>query len=64
MNIFRKLLIKARIVTPKHHERAELGQVPWGRQIATAEPQAVIRAKVTRKDGTVEDLGVITGGKK
>ena len=43
------------------HEKAALGQGTWGRQ--KAEPLASISAKVIRKDGTIEDLGIISGGK-
>ena len=56
MNI-RKLLIKAKIVKPKPHEKAELGKGVWGRQEAKAEPKASITAIVIRKDGTIENLG-------
>ena len=45
------------------HEKAALGQGNWGRQDASAKPQASISAKVIRKDGTIEDLGIISGGK-
>ena len=43
------------------HEKAALGQGNWGRQ--KAEPIGTISAKVIRKDGTIEDLGIISGGK-
>jgi len=63
MNRIRKLLIKVGLGKAKPHEKAELGQGLWGRQEAKAEPKATISAKVIRKDGTVEDLGIISGGK-
>ena len=62
MNIVRKLLIKIRLAKPKPHERAELGQGTWGR--TKAEPKASISVRVIRTDGTIEDLGIISGGKR
>ena len=43
------------------HEKAALGQGTWGRQ--KAEPIGIISARVIRKDGTIEELGIISGGK-
>jgi len=71
MNRIRKLLIKAKIIIPKPHEKAELGQALWGRQTGSsgnvipvsAKPKGTISARVIRKDGTIEDLGIISGGK-
>jgi len=64
MNIFRRLVLKIGIAKPKPHEKAELGKGTWGRQEIKAEPIASISARVIRKDGTIEDLGIISGGKK
>ena len=64
MNILRRLVLKIGITKAKPHEKAELGQAPWGRQEVKAEPKASISARIIRKDGTIEDLGIISGGKK
>ena len=61
MKGIRKLLIKTRLAKPKPHEKAELGEGTWGR--VKAKPLATISARVIRKDGTIEDLGIISGGK-
>ena len=61
MNLLRWLLHKPKAIELKPHEKAELGQGNWGR--VSAEPQASISARVIRKDGTIEDLGIISGGK-
>ena len=58
---------KAKPLQP--HEKAELGLGTWGRQPepgkmgTKAEPKATISARVIKKDGTIEDLGIISGGK-
>ena len=73
MNIIRRLLIKVGLAKLKPHEKAELGIGTWGRQgqsselpmlPAKTEPRATISARVIRKDGTIEDLGIISGGKE
>ena len=64
MNILRRLVLKIGIAKAKPHEKAELGQALWGRQEVKAEPMATISARVIRKDGTIKDLGIISGGKK
>jgi len=64
MNIIRKLLVKARLAKAKPHEKAELGQAPWGRQEVKAEPKASISARIIRKDGTIKDLGIIAKPKE
>ncbi len=64
MNRIRKLLIRAGVVKGKPHERAELGKGTYGRQEVKAEPKATISARIIRKDGTIEDLRIISGGKK
>jgi len=69
MSKIRKVLIKLRLVKAKPHEEAELGKGTWGRQpndpkvSVSAQPRASISARVIRKDGTIEDLGIISGGK-
>ena len=69
MSKIRKILIKLGLVKAKPHEEAELGRGAWGRQpndpkvSASAQPKASISARVIRKDGTIEDLGIISGGK-
>lgn len=63
MNRLRELIIKIGLAKPKPHEKAEIGQGNWGRQEATAKPTGTISARVIRKDGTIEDLGIISGGK-
>ena len=63
MNLGKKLLAKLRLIKLKPHEKAELGQGTWGRTETKAEPKPSISARVIRKDGTIEDLGIITGGK-
>ena len=62
MNRIKKLLIQTKLVKPKPHEKAELGQGTYGRQEVKAEPKASISARVIRKDGTIEELGIISGG--
>ena len=68
MNRLRKLLIKAKLMKGKPHEKAELGKGTWGRRpddpkmSAFTQPKASISARVIRKDGTIEDLGIITDG--
>ena len=64
MNKIRKLLIKSKLAKAKPHEKAELGQAPWGRQEVKAEPKASISARIIRKDGTIEDLGIISKPKE
>ena len=64
MNTLRKLFIKAGLANLKPHEKAQLSKGVWGRQEAKAEPKATISARVIRADGTIEDLGIISGGKK
>ena len=64
MNILRRLVLKIGIAKAKPHEKAELGQALWGRQEVKAEPMATISARVIRKDGTIEDLGVISKPKE
>ena len=61
MNRIKKFLIKTKIVKAKPHEKAELGTGAWGR--VSAKPKASISARVIRKDGTIEDKGIISGGK-
>ena len=71
IKLIRKLLIKVGLTKHKMpekpelqpHEKAELGQGTWGRQEGKAEPKAYISARVIRADGTIEDLGIISGGK-
>ena len=69
MNRVRRLLIKTKLMKGKPHEKAELGKGTWGRQLndpkvsVSAQPRASISARVIRTDGTIEDLGIITGGK-
>jgi len=57
MNIFKIFRKKAKEI-PKI-ENPEV----WGRQIAIGQPKSSISAKVIRKDGKIEDLGILTGGK-
>ena len=57
MNRIKKLLIKARVIKAKPHEKAELGRGTWGRQEAMAEPKPTITARVIRANGKIEDLG-------
>jgi len=64
MKLIHGLLIKTRIIKARPHEKDKLGKGVWGRQETKAEPIATISARVIRKDGTVEDLGIISGGKK
>lgn len=47
-----------------HKKTKEINSEPkvWGRQ-AKGQPKSSISAKVTRKDGSVEDLGILAGGK-
>ena len=63
MNILRKVLIKIKVLKAEPHEKAESGQSLWGRQSAISKPKSTISAKVIRKDGTTEDLGIISGRK-
>ena len=64
MNLFRRLVAKTGMVKLKPHEKAELGISTWGRQTAKAEPKPAISARIIRKDGTIEDLGVISKPKE
>ena len=59
MDRLRKFLIRTKVVKPKPHEKAELGTGTYGRQEVTAKPKGTISARVIRKDGTIEDLGII-----
>ena len=52
--------LRRKPVAPKElepHEKAQLGQGNWGR--VKSEPLVTIRAKVIRKNGVIEDKGVI-----
>ena len=66
MNILQKLLAKFRKakVELQPHEKAAIGQGNWGRQNAKTEPIASISARVIRKDGTIENLGIISKPKE
>jgi len=65
MNKIKKFFFRAkkqRTHKLEPHEKAELGQGNWGRQSAKTEPIVSISARVIRKDGTIENLGIISGG--
>lgn len=57
MNFLKRFLINKGVVKARPHEKAELGQGTWGRQSASSKPMPIIKAKVIRKDGIIENLG-------